>query len=343
MDALGHAFGTWYTVKEATCTEEGQDQRDCARCDHFEIRTVDALGHKYESVVTEPTCTERGYTTHTCHCGDSYVDAYVDALGHDWDDGIVTKEPTVEEEGERLFSCNRCDATYTEPIDKLPGDHTHAYGDWEVYKEPSSKSDGEVRRYCECGEYESDVIPALENPFKDTKSGAYYFEPVLWAAWKGITAGVDASHFGPDERCTRGQVVTFLWRAMGKPEPTATENPFSDVKEKAFYYKAVLWAVENGITAGTAPGKFSPDQTCTRGQVVSFLWRALGKPEPANTDHPFRDVKETAYYYKAMLWAVENGITAGYTATTFAPDMACTRGQVVTFLYRTLRMPEPAE
>ena len=115
------------------------------------------------------------------------------------------------------------------------------------------------------------------------------------------------------------------------------------MKEKAFYYKAVLWAVENGITAGTAPGKFSPDQTCTRGQGVSFLWRALGKPEPANTDHPFRDVKETAYYYKAMLWAVENGITAGYTATTFAPDMACTRGQVVTFLYRTLRMPEPAE
>ena len=301
------------------------------------------MGHKYESVVTEPTCTEQGYTTHTCRCGDSYVDAYVDALGHDWDDGVVTREPTEETEGERLFSCQRCDATYTEPIDKLPGDHTHAYGDWEVYKEPSSKSDGEVRRYCECGEYETDVIPALSNPFRDVGSSDFFFEPVLWAAWKGITSGTSATTFAPNLQCTRGQVVTFLWRAVGEPEPESQVNPFRDVKESDFYYKAVLWAVENGITAGMGPGTFKPGNPCTRDQVATFLWRTMGEPEPESQVNPFRDVKESDYYYKAVLWAVENDITAGMGPGTFKPGNPCTRGQVVTFLYRTLRMPEPAE
>jgi hypothetical protein len=171
-------------------------------------------------------------------------------------------------------------------------------------------------------------------PFVDVKESAYYYLPVLWAVNAGITAGTDATHFSPDNRCTRAQVVAFLWRAAGCPEPNLTENPFVDVKENTYYYKAVLWAVENGITAGVDAIHFGPEQACTRGQVVTFLWRACGKPEAAAQEHPFADLKETAYYYDAVLWAVENGITAGYGAVTFAPNLTCTRGQIVTFLYR---------
>ena len=358
-----HAWGEWVVNKE---DEANTHIRYCV-CNESQVEPH----HFDEGVVTEEaTHTSGGIKTYTCgDCGYSYTEEIPAAPEHQWtewyangdgthsrscpcnatetsdctyDDGVVTKAPTIDEEGEKTFTCTVCAHTRTEPVDKLP-EHTHAYGQWEVYKEPSSKEDGEVRRYCECGEYESDVIPALTNPFQDTKEGSYCYEPILWAAWKGITAGTSETEFSPDDRCTRAQVVTFLWRAMGEPEPTTTENPFSDVKEKSFYYKAVLWAVENGITAGTGGGKFSPDQTCTRAQVVSFLWRAMGKPEPTTTVHPFRDVKESAFYYKAMLWAVENGITAGYTTTTFAPDMACTRGQVVTFLYRALKQETPEE
>ena len=173
-----------------------------------------------------------------------------------------------------------------------------------------------------------------DNSFVDVIEGNFFYNPVLWAAEKGITAGITPNTFAPYDKCTRGQVVTFLWRAAGCPEPTSTSHPFTDINEKAYYYKAMLWAVENGITAGMTADTFAPDSFCSRGQVVTFLWRAAGKPEPTSTKHPFQDVNTKAYYYQAMLWAVENGITAGMTATTFAPDQTCTRGQVVTFLYR---------
>ena len=167
------------------------------------------------------------------------------------------------------------------------------------------------------------------------KEGAFYYDPVLWAVGHTpqITNGVDPTHFSPDATCTRGQVVTFLWRAKGCPEPTKTDNPFADVKEGAFYYKAVLWAVENGVTNGVDPTHFGPNQGCTRGQVVTFLWRAEGQPKPGSDANPFADVKG-GFYYNAVLWAVEKNITKGTDATHFSPDKTCTRGQIVTFLYR---------
>ena len=165
----------------------------------------------------------------------------------------------------------------------------------------------------------------------------YYFDPVYWAVEKGITAGTSDKLFSPEAPGTRAQVVTFLWRAAGEPEPTKTENPFADVKADAYYYKAVLWAVENGVTKGTSADKFSPDDTCTRAQIVTFLWRNDGKPEPAKTDNPFTDVTADAYYYKAVLWAVENGVTKGTSADKFSPDDTCTRAQIVTFLYREMK------
>ena len=172
------------------------------------------------------------------------------------------------------------------------------------------------------------------NPFVDLTESAYYYDSVQWAVANGITNGKDATHFDPDGTCTRAQAVTFLWRAAGQPEPTMTEMPFNDVRPGSYYEKAVQWAVEKGITNGTNATTFSPDAKCTRAQIVTFLWRATGQPEPTMTEMPFNDVRPGSYYEKAVQWAVEKGITNGTNATTFSPDAKCTRAQIVTFLYR---------
>ena len=174
-----------------------------------------------------------------------------------------------------------------------------------------------------------------ENPFSDVPESEYYYNPVLWALESGITSGLNEHQFAPEMACTRGQVVTFLWRAMGKPEPTTTKNPFVDVNSNEYYYKAVLWALENGITAGMDSTHFAPDVTVTRSQFVTFLHRAEGKPS-YSVANPFSDVQKD-YYYDAILWAYENKVTSGLNATTFGTEEACTRGQVVTFLYRALK------
>ena len=179
--------------------------------------------------------------------------------------------------------------------------------------------------------------PGLTKTFADVKDRTqYYYAPVYWAVINGITTGTSETNFSPDAPCTRAQVVTFLWRAAGKPEPTKTDNPFDDVKPDAYYYKAVLWAVEKGITTGTGPNTFRPDQTCTRGQIVTFLWRFHGSPNPAFPKNTFTDVPETEFYAKAVAWAVENEVTKGKSATSFAPNDVCTRAQIVTFLERAM-------
>ena len=174
-----------------------------------------------------------------------------------------------------------------------------------------------------------------DSPFSDVKESAYYYEPVLWAVSNGITSGVSATRFGPNESCTRAQVVTFLWRAAGSPDPVSAVNPFSDVKQSDYYYKAVLWAVENGITSGISATRFGPGNVCTRAQVVTFLWRAVGSPEAPYDYNPFTDVPENAYYHDAVLFAVQYGITSGVSDTTFGSGSTCTRAHVVTFLYKT--------
>ncbi|MBQ1589293.1 MAG: S-layer homology domain-containing protein, partial [Oscillospiraceae bacterium] len=185
--------------------------------------------------------------------------------------------------------------------------------------------------------------PDAEHPFTDVPEGKYYYDAVYWAYNHDprITTGSSGTTFSPNDPCTREQVVTFLWRANGEPEPTATESSFTDVPEGKYYTKAVLWAVEKEITAGETPTTFNPKGGCTREQAVTFLWRAMGKPTPAaTTENPFTDVKEGKYYYEAVLWAYENGITSGATSTTFNPKGACTRAQIVTFLFRTFSLAE---
>ena len=169
------------------------------------------------------------------------------------------------------------------------------------------------------------------SPFSDVSTSAYYYEAVKWAQEKGITGGIGNGLFGPNQPCTRAQIVTFLWRAAGSPEPKSMSS-FSDVSADSYYAKAVAWAVENGITTGTGDGKFSPDATCTRAQSVTFPFRAIGKLVDSKAE--FSDVPTDSYYANAVAWAVENGITNGIGDGLFGPDNSCTRAQIVTFLYR---------
>ena len=172
-------------------------------------------------------------------------------------------------------------------------------------------------------------------PFIDVNEDDYFFSAVLWADENGITTGTSDTTFSPDMTCTRAQAVTFLWRAAGSPEPKSNVMPFEDVAAEAYYYKAVLWAVENSITNGTSSTTFSPDADCTRAQIVTFLWRSQKSPA-ITAANPFADVAAEAYYYDAVLWAVDEKITNGTSSTTFSPDTDCTRAQIVTFLYRCL-------
>lgn len=171
--------------------------------------------------------------------------------------------------------------------------------------------------------------------FKDVLPGAYYYDAVQWAVDSSITTGVGNDLFDPNGICTRAQIITFLWRAAGCPEPETTVNPFNDVKPGDYYYKAVLWAVETGITKGISAGQFRPNDSCTRAQAVTFLFRAFGTK--TNAVSAFRDVSQNAYYAPAVNWAVKDGVTNGTAPALFSPDTTCTRAQIVTFLYRAFK------
>ena len=176
------------------------------------------------------------------------------------------------------------------------------------------------------------IINNKDSVFWDVQTKNYFYDAVLWAVENAITNGTSSTTFSPNYGCTRGQVVTFLWRAAGEPSVTSS-NSFTDVKENAYYADAVKWAVQNGITQGVGNNRFDPNANCTRGQIVTFLWRYKGEPE-ASTDSGFSDVSSSQYYAAPVTWAVQNKITQGVGNNRFAPNDTCTRGQIVTFLYR---------
>ena len=232
----------------------------------------------------------------------------IPAKGHTWSEPVVT-EPNCTGEGYTTHTCAVCGDT---SIDA----YTEALGhEW--------KGTGCTR--CDA---------TRENPFADVPENAFYIDPVLWAVENGITNGTSATTFGPADQCMRAHVVTFLWRAVGSPEPKLTVNPFVDVKSTDFYYKPVLWALENGITSGMDATHFGPTAYCNRAQVVTFLYRTMGSPDVGAATNPFTDVAAGSFYEKPVLWAVENGVTAGLSATSFGPNSICNRAQIVTFLYR---------
>lgn len=182
------------------------------------------------------------------------------------------------------------------------------------------------------------TLPVEVSSFSDVSGESYFGDAVTWAVSNGITAGTGGYRFSPGRTCTRGEVVTFLWRSAGSPEPAGSANPFSDVKSTDYYAKAVRWAYENGITSGVDSRRFAPGSACTRAQVVTLLWRSQNSPvSPIPSTAPdFVDVPSSASYYQAVAWAVEGQITSGTDATHFSPNAPCTRGQIVTFLHRAM-------
>lgn len=262
--------------------------------------------HEYELVDFQmPVCLKKGYTGDwVCtECEEIIVEGMtMPAKEHTLINETLIQASTCQNEGIIQYACEDCDAEFTTNIGVLgagfPGE--------------------------------------LNNPFVDVKTGSYYFNSVLWAVGRNITSGTSATTFTPNGTCTRAQIVTFLWRAQGSPEPETAECPFTDVPAGSYYEKAVLWAVEQGITSGMTKMTFGPDEPCTRAHVVTFLHRWQGEPESTLTEHAFTDVKQGDYYYEAMLWAVEEEITVGMTATTFGPKNPCTRAQIVTFLRRAM-------
>ena len=260
-------------------------------------------------------------------------DVTVTAVYH-WEHSYESQvtEPTCTEQGFTTHTCTHCGDSYTDtPTDMI--DHT--FGEWVLSVAPTYLESGMETRTCtHCGLPEHRLTDPLSNPFADVPAGSFYYEPVLWAAESGITNGTTATTFGPGDQCMRAHVVTFLWRAVGSPEPKSSSNPFADVKETDFYYKAVLWAVEKGITNGLDATHFGPRSYCNRAQVVTFLYRSLGSPQTDSRANPFTDVPDGQWFTAPVLWAVEKGITNGLTASTFGPNSICNRAQIVTFLYR---------
>ena len=311
----------------------------------------------------------------TRDCGQIFRYGHViDKLGHNWDDG---KPATQGKSEGILYTCRRvgCDETKfvkgsatteysvtvsTDGNGTAMADKTSAaagtevtltatpksgytFKQWQVITGGVTIKDNKFTMPDENVEikaiFEKNATPPPApgvNPFVDVPSGVYYEEAVLWAVDKGITKGTDTTHFSPNGICTRAQAVTFLWRAAGSPAAKSGAMPFTDVKASSYYETAVLWAVENGITNGTTATTFSPEQNCSRAQIVTFLWRSEKSPA-AGTVNPFTDVKASAYYADAVLWAVKKDVTKGTTATTFSPNDNCTRAQIVTFLYRAMK------
>lgn len=294
---------------------------------------------------TEPGCETAGQAVYTASVtlGEkTYTDSkteILEALGHDWGEASYTWEDDYSSVTATAI-CRR-DATHvlTETV-------TPTY----IITRPSTYKEEGIGTYT--AEFESEVftaqtvqvaIPSISCDGGATCPSAHFTDipgaghwthlPIDWAVVNKISVGTSETTFSPNDDCTRAQSVTFLWHTMGSPEPELTENPFEDVKTNSYYYKAVLWAYENGITAGTSKTTFSPDDSCTRAQIVTFLWRMEDSEEPTITETPFEDLQLTAYYMKAVLWAYENGLTAGTSATTFSPDKTCTRAEALSFLY----------
>lgn len=335
ISATGHSWGNWVVTKNATETDQGVETRTCSVCKAQENRSIPTLAHthKYQfSQTIAPTCTTAGYDLYCCSCGAEEKRNQKSATGHSYElrNAVAATCTTSGYTGDEI--CKNCGNIKSKGTTiSATG---HSWGEWIVVTPATYLHSGTQTRTCSiCGASETQEVSPLSSPFVDVQDpNSYCYDAVLWAVENGITNGYDETHFAPDRSCTRAQIVTFLWRAAGSPEPFSNNNPFTDVKDGP-YYKAILWAVENGITKGTTATTFEPNAACTRAQIVTFIYRAAGEPQIQNSTNPFTDVKGGAYY-KAILWAVENGITKGTTATTFAPNATCTRGQGVTFLYR---------
>lgn len=297
---------TYHWLGCQRCGKTLEDLRDELNSAGFKINEKwYELSRKTAHTGGTATCTEKAVCD---ECGDAYGE-----LGAHRYDAVVTA-PTCTQNGYTKHTCSSCKDSYT---------------DNETVKT------GHIIKYGVCEKCNM----RFSNPFYDVNGTDWFYSAVMWAYYNTpqVTNGKDESHFAPKASCTRAQVVTFLWRAAGRPEPSGSVQQFSDVPKTnsyAYCYDAILWAVENGITKGTDATHFSPNATVTRAQFVTFLWRYAGEPAPKNMSCGFNDVDANAFYYKAVLWAVENGVTTGKTATQFAPGATCTLCEVAAFMFR---------
>ena len=286
------------------------------------------------TVIMQPTCVESGVCRYTCiNCGLTHDESMAPTGKHVFDEAVVIAEPTCTENGTIRYTCSLC---HQESKDVTTAALGHVWTLTDVLIEPEEGQHGGLAVYtcARCGDTKNAQRCASEVFVDMPKVGNWAHEPIDWAFFNGITSGTSPNTFSPRKTVTRAEVMTFLWSAFGRPAPEEAEMPFTDVKGKAYYYRAVLWAVQKGITAGKTETTFAPKEGCTRAQIVTFLWSAAGRPEPVSTESPFKDVRSKNYFYKPVLWAVENGITAGTSENTFSPNAVCTRAQTVTFLYK---------
>lgn len=277
---------------------------------------AEECSHEFQTVIVDPTCIDSGFSYRECvHCGYVRDMATIPALGHDMSEWYVLEEPTCGQEGILARDCVRCAYREEEPIAHLGHEYVV-----EVV-EPTCTARGYTSHYCPgCGDrYRTDYTDPLGHRYDD---GVVTKEPTLTSMGRILYT------------CT-GCGDTYQ-----ETIPKLT-NPFEDIDENAYYFNAVIWAVNNGITSGVDETHFAPDQPCSRAQVVTFLWRAAGSPAPQSRENPFADVPQDAFYRDAVLWAWETGITTGVDATHFAPLDTCIRGQVVTFLHRFRGCPAP--
>lgn len=375
INATGHNYGdityTW-SDGNTSCTAK----KVCSVCKDEVTETVGTTS----SVKTSATCTTKGTTTYTAAFKDEDFseqtkDVDIAATGHDWSnkDGICavchTKCDRVHKPG---TTCEVCGKYTRRPSTANSGNTVSVPStpNGTVTVNPSTASKGETvtittkpNEGYELGSIEvldkngdalklkdlgsgkfsfvmpdgkvsvkAEFVKTAPTSFVDVPANAYFTDAVKWAVDKGVTNGLSDTMFGPYASCTRAQIVTFLWRAAGSPEPKATTSAMTDLNPNAYYYKAVLWAIENGITNGMTETTFAPDATCTRGQSVTFLHRALKGTASGSAN--FTDVKSDAFYADAINWAVANNVTNGTSNTTFSPNADCTRAEIVTFLYR---------
>ena len=364
------------TVTAATCTANGYTVHKCSCGDTKTDSYTKMLGHSYQGgicvrcgvledhkhdfkqTVTAPTCISEGFTTYTCACGESYKKNYVSALEHKPElknekkagclkggytgDEVCTVCGKVFKAGSVILALGHSTELRNEKAATcVNGGYT---GDLVCVRCGDIIEQGRATaaaghkffggKCSVCDAQESGSKPVEAKSFDDVIPGTFYYDAVMWAVKNNITKGTGASTFSPGDGCTRFQIVTFLWRACGCPT-AATAASFSDVSPSDSFCEAVRWAVERGITNGTGGSSFSPYATCTRAQIVTFLYRAAGSPT-VSYGIRFFDVAPNAFCRDAVAWATERGITKGTSDTTFSPDAACTRAEVVTLLYRTL-------
>lgn len=322
IPALGHDEKTVVTVKQPTCTETGLRQGYCSRCNQYINETIPATGHNLSSMtVVEATCTKDGYAYGFCvDCmktipKDDPIVLPSKGTEHKWDSGKDTPPATCGKDGVRTYTCSLCGATKTESI---AATGKHSWNSGVVTKQPTATETGVRTFTCTvCGMTKTETIPVASHTTHTWDSGV-------------VTKAPKAARTG---------VRTYTCKVCGKTKTEQIPAIFVDVKADSWYEDAVDWALENSVTNGTDATHFSPNAECTRAQMVTFLWRACGSEPAKNTNNPFTDVTPGKYYYDAVLWAVEKGITTGTTKTTFSPNDKVTRGQTVTFLWRMENEP----